>query len=173
QNELIVRGYLAQDKPVDAHLIGLIAAAKNIQASELMKYVGSNLNVFHSEVVCGGVLMNLAKDTEGNNASLQVPSAFESALAGIMLAAEVVIDCNNLVRDQPTVTRFNLMRPLNNYLSETYQKHALGKCICGDAHFRETYKKKYMSSNQNDVSQGSVRLEHGLIGSLPSLSKAG
>lgn len=172
QNELIVRGYLAQDKPVDAHLIGLIAAAKNIQASELMKYVGSNLNVFHSEVVCGGVLMNLAKDTEGNNASLQVPSAFESALAGIMLAAEVVIDCNNLVRDQPTVTRFNLMRPLNNYLSEMYQKHASGKCICGDAHFRETYRKKYLVFQQTDASQVSGCLENGLRETLSPLSKA-
>lgn len=173
QNELIIRGYLAQNKPVDAHLIGLIVVAKNVQSSELMKYVGSNINVFHSEVACGGVLMNLAKDTGDNNTMLQVPSAFESALAGIMLAAEIVIDCNNMMRAQPTVTRFNLMRPVSDYLLEEYQKHASGKCICKDKHFRNAYRNKYVTPHQIDASQISSRLENDLKEILPPLSKAG
>ncbi len=143
ENEKLIRDYLANGKPVDQSLISLIATAKSISTTALTSYLGKHIDVFYSEVVCGGVLMNLANDN-GEGINLQVPSAFESAMAGILLASEIVIDSNNIERDTPTtITRLNLLRPISDYLSENQAKHSSGRCICQDKIYRDIYQNKY------------------------------
>ena len=75
--------------------------------------------------------------------NVEVPCAFESAMAGILLAAEVVIDAEGLRESIPPITRFNLLRPLSDYVLEDHRKHSSGKCVCHDEFFINAYQLKY------------------------------
>jgi hypothetical protein len=143
QYEMLVRGYLALNKSVDENLISLVSTAKNIPIEVLRQYLGKPVDIFYSEFVCGGVMMKLSGE---NNSvvNVEVPCAFESAMAGILLAAEVVIDAEGLRGPIPPITRFNLLRPLSDYLLEDHAKHASGKCICQDEIFKNAYRSKYV-----------------------------
>lgn len=141
-NERLVRGYLAMNKPVDEALISLISAAKEIESDLLRPYIGKPIDIFYSAFVCGGVLMKLSKEG-GQTVNVEVPCAFESALAGILLAAEVVIDSEELREHILPITKFNLLRPMSDYLLEDATKHPSGKCICQDDVFVNTYRSKY------------------------------
>jgi molybdopterin/thiamine biosynthesis adenylyltransferase len=143
QYEMLVRGYLALNKSVDENLISLVSTAKNIPIEVLRHYVGKPVDIFYSEFVCGGIMMKLSGE---NNSvvNVEVPCAFESAMAGILLAAEVVIDAEGLREPIPPITRFNLLRPLGDYLLEDIAKHSSGKCICQDEIFKNAYRSKYV-----------------------------
>jgi hypothetical protein len=138
----LVRDYMANRRPVDAGMIGLIAQCKNIDPQSLMPYIGKQLEVFYAEVICGGVMMELTGGAQREAG--EVPSAFESAFAGIMLAAETVIDCGALRRQKPTtIHKLNLLRPITIYTSDNVNKdHSLG-CICHDAVYRDRYETKW------------------------------
>jgi molybdopterin/thiamine biosynthesis adenylyltransferase len=142
QNERFIREYLALNKPTDDALITRVAEAKGIDLELLRQYIGKPVDVFHSEVVCGGVLMKLGTES-GQAINVEVPCAFESSMAGILLAAELVIDSNNLRQTIPAITKFNLLRPLSEYLLEDSLKHLSGRCICQDDTYRHVYKTKY------------------------------
>lgn len=142
QNEMLIRGYLALNKPVDETLIVLVAGAKKIKVELLQPYIGKPLDIFYSEVVCGGVLLKLSSEN-GSAINVDVPCAFESAMAGILLAAEIVIDSGNLRKPTQPISKFNLLRPLSDYLLEDQAKHPSGRCICQDEIFLDAYRVKY------------------------------
>lgn len=144
ENEKLVRGYLAMNKPVDELLIGRVSMAKRVDIELLRHYLGKPLDIFYSQFVCGGVMMKLSGENDQVD-NVEVPCAFESTMAGILLAAEVVIDANRLRKPIPTITRFNLLRPLSDYLLDNQAKHASGKCICHDEVFINAYQLKYMT----------------------------
>ena len=78
----------------------------------------------------------------------EVPSAFESALAGILLASEIVIDVTQLRKTPiPSISRINLLRPISKYINENQTKHHLGRCICQDDDFRDVYLEKWDIKN--------------------------
>lgn len=162
-HELMVRGYLAQHLPVDINILSLVSAAKGIPMADLQAFEGKHLEVFYSEVVCGGVMMRLENKSEVAP-QIEVPSAFESALAGILLAAELIIDAGSLRKKSlPIITRFNLLRPLSNYLLEDQYKHHSGKCICQDPIFQEAYNAKWanfkLDSKKVKVEKGNKIVE--------------
>jgi hypothetical protein len=70
--------------------------------------------------------------------------AFQSALAGILLAAEVVINAG-ILREAatPTTTRIDLLRPLGEHLSIPAARHPAGHCICQDADYVARFHAKY------------------------------
>ena len=73
--------------------------------------------------------------------------AFQSALAGIMLVAEVVAHAGGLKpAPQPATTKIDLLRPLGKYLNIPAQKHKSGFCICQDPDYISAYKKKYLNN---------------------------
>lgn len=81
------------------------------------------------------------------NESIQVPSAFESALAGIFLAAELAIQHAGL-RANPilNVTKLNLIRPITSYSTNEFAaKDTSGRCICQDSVYANQYKRKWKS----------------------------
>ena len=144
--ELMVRSYLAQHLPVDNNILTMISAAKGIPMTDLQAFEGKQLEVFYSDFVCGGVMMRLENKSKVTP-QIEVPSAFESALAGILLASEIIIDAGTLrKRNLPIITRFNLLRPLSNYLLEDQYKHHSGRCICQDPIFQEAYNAKWNST---------------------------
>lgn len=138
----IVREYMAKQKPVDNILIQQISQTKGIEAQLLMPYAGKQLEVFYAEVICGGVMMQLTGGIQSETA--EVPSAFESAIAGIMLAAELVIDC---ARSYPqktiTITKLNLLRPITRYTYDELDKSYAPSCICHDSVYRNQFIRKW------------------------------
>jgi len=73
--------------------------------------------------------------------------AFQSALAGIMLAAETVAQAAGLKSGPPPVmTTLNLLRPLAPYLSFPRKKDPHGRCICQDGDYVATYREKWAIS---------------------------
>jgi len=144
QAELFVRGYLVLNKPVDEALISQISTAKKIDIEILRQHIGQQIDIFYSEFVCGGVMLKLSSENN-STVNVEVPCAFESAMAGILLAAEVVIDAGGLREPIPPITRFNLLRPLGDYHLEDHAKHSSGKCICQDETFKQVYHSKYIT----------------------------
>ena len=67
-------------------------------------------------MICRGALLPFGADV-GEGAQAEVPMAFQSALAGIMLAAELIGHAGELKISLPTKTGVNLLRPFKN----TYQ----------------------------------------------------
>jgi len=57
QHERIVRDYLAEGKLLDVKLLKLVCKDNKSIYKKLEKYLGFNIELFHSKAVCGGVLM--------------------------------------------------------------------------------------------------------------------
>lgn len=138
-----IRDYIAEGKTVDSFILELVSKAKGIDLTELERFEGMQLEEFYSKAACGGVLLKLSGKNEGQ--SVEVPSAFESAMAGIIVAAEMVFEANVIKeRNVGNISRINMMRPVSQYISETSVKHPSGKCICQDSVFTEVYKSKWL-----------------------------
>jgi molybdopterin/thiamine biosynthesis adenylyltransferase len=145
EHEQLIRNYLANNIPLDDNLINLISTSRSIAIEKLQPYTGKPLDVFKSEFICGGTMMNLSPESNQDK-TMEVPSAFESALAGILLAAELVVDAANVNRClESNIARFNLMRPLTAYIQDHSAKHASGRCICQDPIYQKVYEDKWRS----------------------------
>ncbi len=142
-----IRNYLHYNLTADDQLIKWVAEANTIAFSELEKFKGISVSDFYSKVVCGGVLMELKKDGV-NNETVEAPLAFQSALAGILLLAEKVIDIGNLRHKKlPTITHFHPLFPLKpgtNPYSHSFSKDSTGRCICSDRDFLDAYSNKWI-----------------------------
>ena len=76
--------------------------------------------------------------------SLHVPLAFQSALAGLLLASEATRDIlTNGAQRKTLVRRINVLRPLNISLPQPVLKAGTGSCICEDLDFITAYRAKY------------------------------
>jgi hypothetical protein len=77
-----------------------------------------------------------------DGARVEVPMAFQSAMAGVMLGAELIKQVSGYKSGEVTTT-LNLMRRLGEYLSERQEKAAHGNCICQDPDYVVAYRAKY------------------------------
>lgn len=140
-----VREMLYLGKPLDKEFMSRIAAALNIPVDPLLQFEGKPLQTFYSEAVCGGIILRLGGDPT-QTSKAEVPMAFQSALAGIMLAAELVTHAGKLRKEPlPAMTKIDLLRPLGKYLSINAKKHSSGFCICQDLDYISAYKNKYLA----------------------------
>ena len=97
------------------------------------------VSVFYSKVLCGGLLI-----TNEQNRQMETPMAFQSALAGILLASELVLYTTGKRKEKiEMMTRIDLLRPLVEYLNESVLKTPDESCICHDPDFRKQYEIKY------------------------------
>jgi len=69
--------------------------------------------------------------------------AFQSTLAGIMLAADLVKHAGGMPAVSTTTTRINLLRPLAPFLGDPRAKNSSGRCVCCDRDFLGAYRRKY------------------------------
>ncbi|WP_157219142.1 E2 ligase fold family C protein [Flavisphingomonas formosensis] len=138
---LEIRMMLHRNAAVDAAFVGRVATALGVPFEPLSAFVGQPLASFHQGAICGGLVLKLT----GGAAKVKavVPMAFQSALAGILLAAEVVKHAAGLPPVPTTSTRINLLRPLGGYLHDPKSRDATGRCICADDDFLKAYAGKY------------------------------
>lgn len=149
QQLMEVRTLLQQNTPVGEEFIRRMATAMTVPAEPLLPFATKPLRAFYAEAVCGGTLLQLGAHQV--TVDTQVPMAFQSALAGVLLAAELVADALGLKNPPPpSVTRINLLRPLADYLSFPEAKRP--PCICQDADYQSAYRAKYLGGVESDAS---------------------
>lgn len=141
-----VRHYVAYNFPVDDALLNLISQGNGISIDDLAQFRGQPFSNFYSNAVCGGMLLSLA-GSSNLNASMEAPLAFQSALAGIMLASEVVLvrsgyrtalSLPNSTQVYPLL-KINDLNPYTTKLS----KDLTMRCICNDQDFKLVYEDKW------------------------------
>jgi hypothetical protein len=138
-----VRTLLHSAGGVPQDLLESISTAKGIPWDRLSPFLGRPIRALYVEGFCGGAVIPLGS-TGMPRQDVHVPLAHQSAMAGVLLAAEAV---NHSIRQKEelgtTVTRIDLMRPIGSYLVQSAQKDARGICICQDADYRAVYQNKY------------------------------
>lgn len=140
-----VRILLATGAPVDGAFVATVAERLGVPFDALQPFVGQPLRTFYGRALCGGLVFRLTGGARGDRAT--VPMAFQSALAGIMLAAELVKDAGGMAAAPTVVTRLNLTRPLAQYLHDPRAPDRSGRCLCCDTDFVGTYRRKYAAGS--------------------------
>ena len=138
-----VRVLLGSGQGIDRALCDAIATAWDIPAKTLEPYLGRPIRELWVEGVCGGGIIPLGK-VGPTPREMQVPLAFQSALAGMLLAAETVRDVVTAgARRGTSVRRLDVLRPLGDASPQPALKAGTGNCICEDRDFISAYRAKY------------------------------
>jgi hypothetical protein len=151
---MLVRKLLYTGEPLDSNFIAMIAQANNIDPAKLGQFRGKPLLTFYTEAVCGGLLLRL-KDAP-TMAGQSVPLAFQSALAGVMIAAQLVVDTFGPDHASQTTARLNVLRPVPSVISFPFARDTSGNCICSDSDYLEVYKNKYPGKGATSVDRNAV-----------------
>jgi hypothetical protein len=135
-----LRTMLYHDTPLDEQWITRIEGLLSAPAGTLQPFAGKSLRHLYRRGICGGVIFSLTGQQSPTR--VEVPMAFQSALAGILLGAEMAL-YHSLpdFGSRPVITRIDLLRPLAHTLSEPERKHE--GCICGDPDYQAAYAAKY------------------------------
>jgi molybdopterin/thiamine biosynthesis adenylyltransferase len=137
-----IRRLLYYNAPVARELLLQVATALAIAPEHLLAFEGRPMRTFYSEAFCGGAIFRATKGAR--LAEAIVPMGFQSALSGVMLAAEVVAHAAGLKDVPPPVTStINLLRPLAPYLSFDRKKDREGRCVCQDPDYIDAYRAKW------------------------------
>lgn len=126
-----IRLLLHTGAPVPPDFIEEAERRAGLETGALRAFVGEPIRAFYSKAVCGGLLVHAADQIA------DVPMPFQSALAGVLLAAELVLGSRPLT----TVTSINLLRPLVQYPSYNRERHH--RCFCNDPVFQRRFAKKW------------------------------
>jgi hypothetical protein len=139
---MAVRNLLYTNEPLDMNWIERIANDMTVDRSLVLPFLGRPLRELYQKGICGGILLPVS--SEGTKTAVTVPMAFQSAMAGIMLAAEIILfSTGKSSAPPPVTTKINLLRPLGHLLSEPESKHSRGRCICQDPDFIDAYRSKF------------------------------
>ncbi|MCW3117955.1 MAG: ThiF family protein [Chitinophagaceae bacterium] len=146
EQEGFIRQYLAKNIPINEQFVVTVSHFGGIDQAKLRRYMNQPVRILYSDGICGGGIITVNSDTHVPQ-DMEVPLAHESAMAGILLAAEVVIESLKL-RAQPieALTKINLLRPLHQHLREKEDKHYSGKCLCQDSIVQKRYSEKWERS---------------------------
>ncbi|KUR78071.1 E2 ligase fold family C protein [Novosphingobium sp. FSW06-99] len=137
------RAMLYHGEPVGEAFVREIAATAEADVDSLLAFASLPLRAFRQRAICGNAIL---KAHDGNGSDIQVPMAFQSALAGVMLAAEVVASSPGVRATKPgTRTVVDLMRRVPSYVTSEVLKGIPGqaRCICEDAVWQDIYHGKF------------------------------
>jgi hypothetical protein len=137
-----IRRRLDRAEPCQREFLDIVAARKNIPIEKLLPFENLTLREFYQRGVCGGQVLGI--EVDGRETRAEVPMAFQSAMAGVLLAAELVLEATG-VRDPefPTITRIDMHRKLPEVASAPRGKDPIGRCICQDQDYIAVYNDKY------------------------------
>jgi hypothetical protein len=129
--------------PIPRELLQKIASRKNLPVEKLLQFEDKPISVFYSKAVCGGMLLEIGAS---NPAKSEVPLPFQSAMAGIMLAAECVLHKAG-IKPGLSVTAIDLLRPIGSMLSQPYARRY--NCFCADNTYIQRHAQKWSSPALN------------------------
>ena len=146
---LEIRQLLHSGRPVGPAFLSRAAQRLGVPVEPLATFADQPLEAFYTQALCGGLVLNLGGQVGAERAT-EVPVAFQSALAGILLAAELVLDAAGLRSAQmPARTEIDMRRPLGTHLQVPAAKHPSGRCLCQDPVYMEAYRRKYLSASHD------------------------
>jgi hypothetical protein len=149
---LAIRTMLESGQPVGTEFVTEVARRATVDPETLLPFATLPLTSFRAKAVCGQALL---AEPDSDRTAIQVPMAFQSAMAGVMLAAEIVVQRASL-RDAPLPTKsaIDLLRPVPGRLNVPVAKVVDGaaRCICSDPDFTRAYTAKYASSSKQPPS---------------------
>lgn len=126
--------------PVSPVFLKFLAERWQIRVEELEVYSGQTLRALYRAVVCGAMTIPLGSND--SDTSADVPLAFQSAFAGILMAADLLATVlGRHVQRVPALTRVNVLRP-ETFRSIEAPKRTSG-CICADTDYVASYRAKY------------------------------
>ncbi|RWB39738.1 MAG: hypothetical protein EOQ46_26235 [Mesorhizobium sp.] len=103
---------LHNGNPVDLALMTEIANRLHIPVEPLLPFLGKPLRSLYQEAICGGIVFEV---TGGRSpVRVEVPMAFQSAMAGIMLAGEMVKRPDSRSHTAWTTAKLNLLRKMSS-----------------------------------------------------------
>ena len=140
-----VRFFLGSGQATDKDFCDAVAVAWGVPGTVVEPYVGRPIRQLWVEGICGGGIIPLG-GTEDTPNDLQVPLAFQSALAGVLLAAEAVRDViSDGAQRRTSVRRIDILHPLGdrNPSPQLARTAGTGNCICEDTDFIVGYHAKY------------------------------
>jgi hypothetical protein len=137
-----IRERLDRNIPCDRKFLEQVSNRKGVAIEALLPFENRSLRDLYSEGICGGQVIELLASAGETRA--EVPMAFQSALAGVILAAELVVDALGArASPQPETTRIDLLEQLKSELSTPSGKDRRERCLCQDADFQDRYREKY------------------------------
>lgn len=134
-----VRTILYNGAGTPRSMLELIAVRIGVPIDVLMPYEGRPIRHLYVEGVCGGGVIPLGR-TGTPRGDLHVPLAHQSALAGVLLAAALVVGGEVT---QTTLTHFASSRPVPLEPTQRAKSRRDGRCICEDRDFRSHWNRKY------------------------------
>ena len=150
-----VRFRLGSGQATGKEICDAVATAWEIPVETLEPYVGKPIRELWVEGICGGGIIPLGESGHTPR-ELEVPLAFQSALAGMLLAAETVRDVLIDGTGRRTMVRkLDVLRPLHDPFPQPSLKARTGACICEDQDFIATYKTKYGVEDEPNHGVGS------------------
>lgn len=121
-------------------IIDDIARALGIEHSELERWADKPLEDLYQDVVCGGAVV--AVDEDGDTRNVLVPLAHQSALAGVMLATQLLVASDDELRARRSALNTGRIDVLTGALGPVgVPEFAVEACICRD----ETYGRAWSS----------------------------
>ena len=117
-------------------LVDALVASGHIPAEDAQRWASRHVLDLWHEGICGGTLAR----PPGSPVAVEVPVAHASALAGIMLAAQILIAADPELarrRDPLPQGRIDGQGPLPNVIGRPRQPTP--QCLCGDAAFRAAW----------------------------------
>jgi len=125
-------------------LLQEISITQNISIEKLSQYQGKKVDEFYSDYICGGTVLQLS---EKNNEihDVDAPLAFQSAIAGLLLASEVVKYHMQLDNKQCNRIDFYHLSPITelNPFQRDITKNETGNCLCNDEYYIDRYNEKW------------------------------
>jgi len=127
---------------VERSLLADIVHSLQIPAGDIDHWRGKQLSDLYREGICGGALVRSQVGFVSNE--MAVPLAHQSVLAGVMLAAQLLIASSpELSSFRPTAieARLNVLAGLPQFAPRPRQR--TNGCICGDPDFVSVYHAKW------------------------------
>lgn len=140
-----VRELLHHHRPAPRDLLELIGARLEVPIETVLQFQEAPLQSLYQRGLCGGVILP-RNGPDATKRELHVPLAHQSALAGVLLAAGLVADANNLCPTQTLITRVDVMRPIGGYVTQIATKDPRGICVCQDGDYISAFDKKYATT---------------------------
>lgn len=144
-SEKFLYQYMRSDKQIDDAFLDLFSRQNEIDVALLQEYKSKSLGDFYLHMVCGYGLIKIAGENRRAE-FVDVPLSFQSAMSGILFAAEIVAESSGASRANPnTVSQWQVLDEINGENPSHYQylKNKPGNCICGDEIYIKTYLDKW------------------------------
>ena len=137
-----VRTLLHSRAGVSLPMLAVIAERMHVPVDLFARYEGKPIRELYVEGVCGGGVIPLGR-TGTPRSEVHVPLAHQSAMAGVLLAAALVVG-PDADRSPSVVSHLDLSRPIPPEPTQRVRARGDQACICEDQDYRLAWQNKYV-----------------------------